>query len=67
MLRLVCLSDLYCQRVILHETARYCEDGAIEIDNNPAERSLRGVALGRRTICLQDLIPVGNGRQRSTA
>jgi transposase len=27
---------------------RYCEDGAIEIDNNAAERSLRGVALGRK-------------------
>lgn len=30
---------------VLH---RYCEDGAIEIDNNAAERSLRGVALGRK-------------------
>ena len=27
---------------------RYCDDGAREIDNNGAERSLRGVALGRR-------------------
>jgi len=27
---------------------RYIEDGHIEIDNNPAERSLRGVALGRK-------------------
>lgn len=27
---------------------RYCEDGALEIDNNGAERSLRGVAVGRR-------------------
>jgi hypothetical protein len=26
----------------------YCEDGAIEIDNNAAERSLRGVALSRK-------------------
>jgi len=26
---------------------RYCEDGRIEIDNNAAERALRGVALGR--------------------
>jgi len=26
---------------------RYVEDGAIEIDNNAAERALRGVALGR--------------------
>jgi transposase len=28
--------------------ARYLEDGHIEIDNNAAERSLRGVALGRK-------------------
>ena len=27
---------------------RYCEDGHIEIDNNPAERALRVVALGRK-------------------
>lgn len=27
---------------------RYCEDGDLEIDNNGAERSLRGVAIGRR-------------------
>ena len=26
---------------------RYCDDGRIEIDNNAAERALRGVALGR--------------------
>jgi len=26
---------------------RYCDDGQIEIDNNAAERALRGVALGR--------------------
>jgi transposase len=30
------------------EVARYIEDGHIEIDNNAAERSLRGVALGRK-------------------
>jgi transposase len=28
--------------------ARYCNDGAIEIDNSAAERALRGVAIGRR-------------------
>jgi transposase len=28
--------------------ARYCDDGAIEIDNSAAERALRGVAIGRR-------------------
>lgn len=27
---------------------RYCEDGALEIDNSAAERALRGVAVGRR-------------------
>jgi len=27
---------------------RYCEDGAIEIDNNAAERALRACALGRK-------------------
>lgn len=28
--------------------ARYCDDGELEIDNNGAERSLRGVAVGRK-------------------
>ena len=27
---------------------RYCDDGNLEIDNNGAERSLRGIAVGRR-------------------
>jgi transposase len=27
---------------------RYCDDGALEIDNNTAERALRAVALGRK-------------------
>jgi transposase len=27
---------------------RYCDDGALEIDNNAAERALRAVALGRK-------------------
>jgi len=27
---------------------RYCDDGAVEIDNSAAERALRGVAIGRR-------------------
>jgi Transposase IS66 family len=31
---------------------RYCDDGQLEIDNLPVERALRGVAIGRRTICL---------------
>ena len=29
---------------------RYCEDGDLEIDNNRAERSLRGIAVGRRNV-----------------
>ncbi|MHB8413746.1 MAG: IS66 family transposase [Candidatus Acidiferrales bacterium] len=27
---------------------RYCEDGDLEIDNNGTERSLRGIAVGRK-------------------
>jgi transposase len=27
---------------------RYCDDGALEVDNNAAERALRAVALGRK-------------------
>lgn len=27
---------------------RYCDDGRLEIDNGPAERALRGVAIGRK-------------------
>jgi len=27
--------------------ARFCEDGDLEIDNNPTESSIRGVAVGR--------------------
>jgi len=30
---------------------RYCEDGDLEIDNNGAERSLRGIALVAETGC----------------
>ena len=29
---------------------RYCDDGDLEIDNNGAERSLRGIAVGRRYV-----------------
>ncbi len=28
--------------------SRYLDDGALEIDNNAAERSIRGIALGRK-------------------
>ena len=27
---------------------RYCDDGRLDIDNNEAERALRGIALGRK-------------------
>lgn len=27
---------------------RYCDDGGLAIDNNHTERSLRGIAVGRR-------------------
>jgi transposase len=30
----------------------YVADGRIDIDNNPAERSLRGIALSRKTFLL---------------
>ena len=31
-----------------HALVRYCDDGDLEIDNNGAERSLRGIAVGRK-------------------
>jgi transposase len=31
-----------------HALVRYCNDGDLEIDNNGAERSLRGIAVGRK-------------------
>lgn len=46
---------------------RYCEDGRIEIDNNPAERALRAVASAAKIICLRDPMLAARGRQRSTA
>ena len=45
---------------------RYRDDGRIEIDNNAAERALRGVALGRGKTCSWDRTPVGSARRRST-
>lgn len=45
---------------------RYCDNGAIEIDNSAAERTLRGVALGRKTICSPVPIPAANARPRCT-
>ena len=27
---------------------RYCDDGRLDIDNNAAERAIRGIAIGRR-------------------
>lgn len=33
---------------------RYCHDGNIEIDNSAAERTLRGVAIGRHNYLFSD-------------
>ena len=41
---------------------RFCDDGRVEMDNNAAERALRAVALGRRTICLPDRTPEASAR-----
>jgi len=30
------------------QLTRYCDDGRLEIDNNAAERAIRGIALGRK-------------------
>ena len=45
---------------------RYCEDGNIEIDNNAAERALRGVALGRKNYLFAGSDAGGSARLRST-
>lgn len=36
--------------------SRYCEDGMLNIDNNPVERSIIPVALGRKNTCSADLM-----------
>jgi len=46
---------------------RYIEDGHIEIDNNAAERSLRGVALGRKNYLFAGSDAGGNAPLRSIA
>jgi transposase len=43
---------------------RYCDDGAIEIDNSAAERALRGVAIGRRNYLFAG---ANSGGERSAA
>jgi transposase len=43
----------------------YCDDGHLEIDNNAAERSLRKVVLGKKTICSVDRMPGVNAQRRS--
>jgi transposase len=45
---------------------RYCDDGRLEIDNNAAERSLRGVVLGRRIIYFVDRTLGANAQRRFT-
>ncbi|WP_243420423.1 transposase domain-containing protein [Janthinobacterium sp. 78] len=39
---------------------RYCDDGAIDIDNSAAERALRGVAIGRRNYLFAGADPGGD-------
>jgi transposase len=43
---------------------RYIEDGRIEIDNYPAERTLRGEALGRRNFLF---VGADSGGERAAA
>jgi len=53
---------------LLHWRAliRYVDDGLLEIDNSAAERSLRAVVMGRRTIYSWDPIAAANELRRST-
>jgi hypothetical protein len=46
---------------------RYIKNGRLEIDNNAAERALRGVSRGARTTCSWARTPEASGRRRSTA
>ena len=46
---------------------RYVDDGRIEIDNNAAERALRGVGLGRKNYCSWARTPAASALRRSTA
>ena len=44
-----CFFDLeYANKKKLTRRDRYCDKGAIEIDNSAAERALHGIAIGRR-------------------
>ncbi len=40
---------------------RYCEDGDLELDNNGAERSLRGIAVGRKNPAMAGFFGSDNG------
>ncbi len=40
---------------------RYCEDGDLETDNNGAERSLRGIAVGRKNPAMAGFFGSDNG------
>jgi transposase len=42
------LHQAHASPIATEALERYCDDGRIEIDNNPAERALRAVALGRK-------------------
>ena len=45
---------------------RFVTDGRLEADNNIAENAMRGIALGRRTICSPVRIAAASGRHPST-
>lgn len=42
------MEDGAATRLLMYALKLYCDDGGIEIDNSAAERTLRGVAIGRR-------------------
>ena len=45
---------------------RYLDDGRLEIDNNAAERAMRGVALGRKNWLFAGSDAGGAAPRRST-
>ena len=44
---------------------RCFDDGRLALDNNPAERALRCVAIGRKIICLPAPMPAAAAPPRS--
>ena len=47
--------------------SRYLDDGGIEMDNNAAERAIRGIDLDGKTGCLRGPTRAAGARRRSTA